>query len=431
MKKLVQTLCTLILLLIASCTEPYALQTDAFENVIVIEATITNELKRQEIKVSRSIPLEQTSQKFEAGAIVYIKDNLGNQYNFSQNNSTYLSDNAFTPVSGRTYQLFVTTQEGKSYTSTPEALTKVSPLQELLSEVVIKEGVKGVQIVAKSFDQTNTAKYYRYEYEETYKVIAPRWVSVKANAFNFPDPPNTSGAVTGAVEIVNRTEEARVCYSSKKSSSIILANTSNLSEDRVNLPVRFISNKDYIIMNRYSILVKQYVENLASYTYHQTLKKLSNSDNILSPTQPGFISTNLSSVSNRNEKVMGYFSVNSYSEKRVFFNFQDLFPTDQIPEYPYNCPFPIPDPPPGLSLNPEYEFLYCFDSGPDSGCSGRIILSSLISKRNVYFSGYNGIGTIPSSNGFGGIIPILVLYPIQCGDCTSFSNNIRPSFWID
>ena len=423
MKKII-SIVAFIILLTTSCTEPYALQTDAFEDVIVIEATITNELKKQEIKISKSIPLEQTSPKFEAGATVYLKDNLGNQYNFSESNESYFSDAVFQAVPNTTYQLFVTTKLGKSYTSSPETLTTVSPLQEVVPEVVVKEGAKGVQIVAKSFDPTNTSKYYRYEYEETYKVIAPLWLNVRAKATPF----NPLGEIIpGTIELIPRTEEARICYSSKKNTNIILSNTSQLSEDRVAFPIRFISNKDYIIMHRYSILVKQYVQNLASHTYYQTLKKISNTNNLLSQNQPGLIASNIKATSNINEKVLGYFSVNSYSEKRIFFNFQEIFTNDAFPKYPYYCPDPIPPPPPGLDLNPEYEFIYCF--GRD--CGGPKIFESILQKKSVYYSGYDLPGTWPYGGPLSPPPPKIIMYPIQCGDCTSFSNNIKPSFWID
>jgi Domain of unknown function (DUF4249) len=421
MKKLLFLIIPIILCI--KCTEPYALQTNNFEDVIVIEATLTNEFKQHEIKISKSFKLEENNPKFESGAIVYIKDNLGNQYNFSQTANAYKSDIAFQAISNRSYQLFVTTQAGKSYTSRPETLTTVSPLQELVPEVIVKEGVKGVQLVAKSFDPTKTSKYYRYEYEETYKVIAPRWINLKANAVRFT---NSTSFIPGFIELIPRTEEAKVCYSTKNSTDIILTGTADLSEDKVSFPVRFISNLNYIIMNRYSILVKQYVENLTSYSYYQTLKKISNSENLLSPNQPGFIPSNIISNTNNNEKVIGFFSVSSFSEKRIFFNFEDLFPTDTRPEYPYKCPYPIPIIP-DLPLNPEYEYIYCF-GGPD--CNGNIVFNNIISKKNVYYEGYTGIGTIPSGGPLS-TAPTLTLYPIQCGDCTSFSNNIRPSFWID
>ncbi|MCV9926684.1 DUF4249 domain-containing protein [Flavobacterium sp. LS1R49] len=82
-----------------------------------------------------------------------------------------------------------------------------------------------------------------------------------------------------------------------------------LKEDCVTLPIRFISDKDYITTNRYSILVKQYVENLEAYTFHKTIKEIASSSSILSPKQPGLVNGNLKCISNADEKVIVFFDV--------------------------------------------------------------------------------------------------------------------------
>ncbi len=41
-----------------SCTEPYSLNSEYFEENMVIEATITNRLEKQQIKISKSYPLD-------------------------------------------------------------------------------------------------------------------------------------------------------------------------------------------------------------------------------------------------------------------------------------------------------------------------------------------------------------------------------------
>ncbi|WP_395047280.1 DUF4249 domain-containing protein [Flavobacterium sp.] len=405
-----------LLFCVASCTEPYALQTNTFEDAIVVEATITNEFKKQEIKLSRTYRLEDNGPEFEAGATVYVKDDLGNQYNFEENNGKYRSISEFQAVANRNYQLYITTNDGKSYSSSNEKLTTDTPIQDLVPEVTTKDGVRGVQISVNSFDPSNTSKYYRYEYEETYKVIAPRWVNTKAVLTSLPPGSNMPGEIT----LEPRTTEARICFSTKKSDNIILTKTNDLSEDRVNFPIRFISSSNYIIMHRYSILVKQYVQNLAAYTFYQTLKEISSSESILTQSQPGYFSGNVKSTTNPNEKVIGFFDVSTFSEKRLFFNFSDVLPNDPLPSYPYNCPVNI-----AADQRNQYFFQYCV-AAPPTNCKGQLIFILLSMGQSIYYGGYPQYGVIPSN----GSITIQI-YPIQCGDCTSFSNNIRPSFWID
>lgn len=409
MKKIFLTplILAVIIMSLVGCTEPYALQTSNFEDAIVIEATITNQFKKQEIKLSRSYHLEANEPVFESGATVYIKDDLGNRYDFQENNGKYISTSEFQAIPNRNYQLHITTNNGKSYSSSNERLTTVNEIQNLTTSVKTIEGVHGVEIKVNSFDPTNTSKYYRYEYDETYKIIAPQWRELEAFANYFPPGSNPPGEIL----LQARTAEARICFSTEKSNDIILTNTNNLQEDRVNYPIRFISSSNHILRDRYSILVKQYVQNLEAYTFYEILKKTYDSGSILSQNQPGYFLGNVKSENNSNEKVIGYFDVSSYSEKRIFFNFNDIFPREELPKYPYNCPDVTAE------NEKEFVFTFCFNIR-DQNCKGDLILKWIYNRNYIYGGNY--------------ISPLeYILYNMECGDCRSFSNNIRPSFWID
>ncbi len=379
---------SLCFFILNSCTEPYALQTNTYQEVLVVEATITNEFKNQEITLSVTTPLEVTQQIFVKGAEVIVSDNQGNKYNFVEIDNKYISKNAFQAFPDRDYKLIINTKNGQSYESTTETLSAVNPLKDVTATVETKDSVRGVAIHVDSFDPTGEAKYYRYEYEETYKIIAPKWVNQKTIVLSettlgiIPNPPDT-----------------KVCYSSDKNTDILLANTSSLTEDKLHYLVRFISDQNYIISHRYSILVHQYIENLASYNYYATLRKISGSGSILSPIQPGFVEGNLKSIDNPNEKVVGYFDVASVSSKRIYFNYDDLFPFEPLPPYYTNCDEDI--------------YPLCFAIPP---CRGNALIQDV------------GLGKL-SYQYNEGILYHMVLAP--CGDCTSFSSNIKPLFWED
>ena len=117
-----------------SCTEPYQMKTNTFEDALVVEATITNELKKQQIKVSRTYRFEENGPTFESGAIVYITDDTGNQYDFSEQNGIYESNQEFQAIPGKEYQLFIVTDDGKEYTSTVQKLTTINEIQNVISK---------------------------------------------------------------------------------------------------------------------------------------------------------------------------------------------------------------------------------------------------------------------------------------------------------
>lgn len=378
----------MICFFVNGCTETYPLLTNTYEEAIVVEANLTNELKIQQIKITKTARFEDKSIQAESGAQVTVKDNQNNQYLFEENSGVYVSQTAFQILPNRQYTLEIKTKDGKVYESSPETLPAVSPIQSIVPTVVTnKDNQTGVQINVNSYDPARTSKYYRFEYEESYKIIAPRWSLSKLE-------------VTGpqSVQLVPNSSNTRTCYAEKNSTDIILLNTNDLSEDRVNLPIRFIEEDNYIIGHRYSILVRQYVENLAAYTFHKTMRDIAGSGSILSPKQPGVLSGNIKCISDSDTKVIGFFDVTSVSEQRIFFNYNDLFPGKPAPYF--NTCEDIP-------------FLFCF-AGED--CSGESMIYNVEQNLMTY-----------SSNA--GINYILV--DVVCGDCTSFSSNVKPSFWID
>jgi hypothetical protein len=381
----------LLCLALDSCTEPYALQTNSYEEALVVEATITNELKNQEIKISKTFRLEENGPEFETGATVSIEDNAGNTYEFKEKEEMYVSTKPFQATPEREYNLNITTKDGKTYTTKKEILTPITQIENLSTNVITKDNVNGVQISVSSFDPSGKSKFYRYEYEETYRIITPRQRQeliflVKYHLEGIPNKPNVD-----------------TCYGSNKSMDIHLTNTLGLVEDRVNYPIRFISDQDPIIRNRYSIMIRQYTQNTEAYTYCQTLKKTAGSDNLLSQIQPGFFYGNVKCTTNPNEKVVGYFEVSSVSEKRLFFNFKDLFPNNDTPPFFYDCTIK--------------QFEMCLYEGA-SNCDTDQILSLTSGNKWVI------TGTIPYS-------PTVFVAPYPCVDCTLFSSNKKPSFWKD
>ncbi|WP_338841463.1 DUF4249 domain-containing protein [Flavobacterium ginsenosidimutans] len=379
-------------LVLNSCTEQYAFKNGDFESALVVEGTITNEFKNQVIRLSQVFQLEETGPKFESGANVYLLDDQGTEYQFEEQDTVYTSITPFKAEPGKKYQLKITTKEGKSYSSDQQTLTTETKIDNVTATVETVNGQRGVQINVNGYDPTNTSKYYRYEYTETYKIIAPMW--------DFRQT-TTNGT---SIFISPRTKETKTCYSTKKSDEIIVNSTNSLSEDRVHFPVRFISDQNYIISHRYTIFVKQYIQNLAAYTFYKTLRDLSSSGGVLSPKQPGFFYGNIKSDENPDEKVIGFFEVSAVSSERIYFNYADLFPNEPLPPYyESNCDI--------------QEFKNCDDS-ENPECKGAILRSRI----NTYTLAHYSANEAQS---------LYYMVNTPCGDCTTFSSNIVPSFWID
>ena len=176
MKPITYLVFGLILLLSFSCVEEidFATNTETFESALVVEATITNEYKQQQVRLSRTYMFEEEVPNPEVGAQVTIIAN-GEQFAFAEvENGVYLSTSQFAAQPNVDYQLKITTSNNRTYASKPTQLTAVTQIDNLYAERIINDlGEDGVAIYVDSFDPTSNARFYRYEYEETYKIQAP------------------------------------------------------------------------------------------------------------------------------------------------------------------------------------------------------------------------------------------------------------------
>ena len=389
----------MILSFIYSCTEEINFETESFESALVIEVTITNEMKFQEVILSRTFAFEEDGPNPEINAEVSIESDNG-EFNFQEiGDGMYVSINEFKAQTNINYTLKVTTSNGRHYSSTPIQLTQSTQIDQLYAVRETDDlGVNGMAIYIDSFDPTNNSKFYRYEYEETYKIIAPTWVSediIVVDRF-FPC----------TVNLVPKIQEEEICYNTVKSVTINQANTNASTEDRVTRHlVRFIESENFILSHRYSILVKQFVQSQQAYRYYETLNNFTEEGSIFTQIQPGFINGNVFSVNNPIEKVIGFFDVSTVTSERIFFNYIDFYFDEALPPFPVNC---IPT-----------EHLQFRPSDPPS-CGS--LITELLRDRVVYHHGAS-IQADGSTTG-----PFYMVLR-QCGDCTTLGNNVAPDFW--
>jgi hypothetical protein len=295
--------------------------------------------------------------------------------------------------------LLVTTNDSRAYQSPKVQLTNEIEIGDIYAKREFNSlGTEILTINVDSFDPTRQSNYYRYEYEETYKIIAPNWVPE-----DFILVEDEDGNISPYPEFTPRPVEQRECYNTVLSNSIIQTSTTDLSEDRVaGFAVRSIPRDDAVISYRYSILVKQYVQSLEAFTYYDVLSQLSGSGNILSQIQPGFIRSNIVSLESRDEKVLGFFQVSSVSEKRIFVNYDELFPGEPLPPYFIECGRGAP-----LLVSP--------------GIPPTYPLLDAIEANLVKF--------LEENMNQGQLQGPYITVPRACGDCTVLGTSEPPEFW--
>ena len=395
---------SIALLFLSSCVEEIDFEIETFESALVIEATITNEEKQQVILLSRTFQTEDDGPPPERNASVNILA-AGNSFAFEElEPGRYVSTAPFSAQSSTDYILNITTSNGRTYSSSPTVLGQTTQIDAIYAvRETTDEDINGMSIYVDSFDPTGNSKYYRYSYEETYKIIAPRWV---------PEDLVILDEITCAVDLrPMRPQEERVCYNTVPSITINQISTNSLTEDRVTRHlVRFINSEDFIISWRYTILVNQYIQSREAYAYFETLNNLASDGSLFSQIQPGFFEGNVSSETNPNEKVIGFFDVSSVSSQRLYFNYEDFYPDEPQPPLDYSC---------------QYFGLAQFTA---SGACGELI-SGLLRDNVVYYSGASKVLDIETNE-------LVTIGPFNmvlraCGDCTALGNNVVPDFWVD
>lgn len=371
-------------------------ETDQFENYLVVEATLTDQEISQEISLSRTYSLEDNVVPPESNADVKVTDSNGVEYSFEElSPGQYRSAEIFAAQPNINYTLTIRTQNGNLYESREMLLTSVNPIDELFFERDFNEnGQEGVSVFVNNYDPLGQSNFYRFKYEESYKVIAPLWTSL-----DLID--NLAAGVASydeRFEFIPRSTDELICYKTNVSNSIIITNTKDLIEDRLNnFRVLFLNRNDFKIAHRYSILLTQFIQSAEAYTFYQFLSEISESENLLSETQPGFLSGNITSLSNTEEKVIGFFEVVSADTQRIYFNYEDLFSNELLPPYPIQCGIenfyaPLFDQIDEALASRDYKF-YLNNDEPEE-------------LEGPYF-----------------------LVPAPCGDCTFYGDSSPPVWW--
>jgi len=377
------------ILFLLCCTEPFQPENSGgYESALVVDAKITNEFRKQEVFLSRALRLEADTPRPERNAQVQMIDDQGNTIRFEEASpGSYVSETAFAALPRREYRLQVVTRDTKVYESLPAELPAKNPIDSLYAERIINDdGQDGMAIFVDAYNPEGDSRYYHYDFEETYKIIAPLW----RNRRLIIGP--AGGLILGPQE-----REERVCYTTDTSHKLILTNTHTLNEDRIKrFMVRFINRDNYIISHRYSILVKQYILTAGAYNFYETLSTFSSSESLLSESQPGFFNGNIVYVDSPTEKVLGYFTIATVSSKRIFFDYTSFFPGEALPPYVNDCRVYAPSPRDLGFLFLQNQIRYISNNDqPEPG-------------EGPYF-----------------------IVPRVCGDCTVLGDLEPPDFWVE
>jgi len=370
-----------IILLFTNCVTEFDPPSKGYENLLVVEAFLSDGEEPFEVKLSRSIPIDTSAFIPERGASISLSEETGEVHNLVESLSPgiYQFPGVINAQIGKSYQLHIQTNDGNQYESSSVTMRDTPEIDSVTYRYEEKPtaDLKGVQIYVNTHDDQNKTWYYRWEWDETWDFYTPY----------------RSDHVYENGQILLREENINHCWKSGSSTSIDVATSKNLTEDVISkYPLLYVSTNTDQLGITYSINVKQYALNEESYNYWTELQKVTESLGTLFDPQPATVLGNIYNVNDDAEVVLGFFDASTVTEQRIFIKRSDL--------------------PPIRTAN---YYSYCIDSTVNFNQIEEMITAG-------YMLAYETLSD------FGPFMVYVMSYPV-CIDCTFAGTNVKPDFW--
>ena len=169
-----------------------------------------------------------------------------------------------------------------------------------------------VTVYVNAHDPANNTLYYRWTFTEAWQYESTYYSEwgVANNLIYHRD---------------SLTQQIHECWMTTYSTDILLGSSVALSQDVISqAPLTKLARADRKLNIRYSILVNQYALTAPAYTYWQIIQKNTQQLGSLFDEQPSQLMGNLHSITNPNEPVIGYMTVTSQQQARIFIDNKDL-----------------------------------------------------------------------------------------------------------
>jgi len=292
---------------LVSCVEEYEPQITGENNMLIIEAMMTDKNEPYEVSLTRSIKLNDFDEIiYEKNAVVVISDQNGNSSTLTEVSDGKYQSNPSELIGelGISYTLTIYTEDGKIFESDPVTLIDVVDIDSVFItyreeyNYEINRMEKGIDINVSTKEWTEDEEYLlKWDFIETSKLVP------KYSVMSRPEiPPN------------------RPCYNIEKNNEIITDNTAAYTTNKITKK-RIVSfndddTKPYF---GYSILVRQVALNEAVYQFWEMLEENIEENGDLFDKIPFNPVSNINCVNDEKTKVFGYFNASRVSEQRFSF----------------------------------------------------------------------------------------------------------------
>jgi len=370
-----------LILLFSNCVEEFNPEAQGYENLLVVDAFLSDSDESFTVTLSRSFPIDTTQFIPESGAFVSLSSESGETHNLQETGSpgNYQTNGNIMTQVGQSYKLSIQTQNGNQYESSEVTMRKTPEIDSITFRYEEKTtaGLQGMQVYANTHDPANNTWYYRWEWDESWEFSMPY------DSYLYWEDDM----------IILRDERIYRCWKYDSSTSIDISSSKSLTEDRISdFPLIYVTTQTDRLERKYSLLVKQYGLSEESYNYWKELQNVTENLGTLFDPQPSIIYGNIININDPNEIVLGYFDASTVSEQRIFISRKQLPPGTRIPNF----------------------FSHCIDSI----VSGGEIPAMVEDRWQLVTETINEAG-----------FPAYLMSTVPCIDCRLFGSNIKPDYW--
>lgn len=374
----------IILILAVSCREPFEPEIEPTdEKVLVVEGYLDTEGIPSILKLSytRNINSQEGFAQSFPEANVFLESESGNQFSLTPLDSGRF-EFAQDISEQENYRLRIFTNDGNSYSS--ELLKPI--LTPEIIDVGFERNENGIEVYLTTKGDEN-ADDFLWTYQETY-AFRPKFPT----AYRYDPDLKT-------VVLATDENKTNLCYRDQLSSDLILETSSRFEDQFVfRQSIAQIPTGDERLTVRYSILISQKALDKNASEFWEVMRK--NTDDlgsIFSPL-PSNIGGNIKNDQNPDAPVVGFVSLGTVKQERLWIDFRDVIPWTKldVPDY-FGC---IVEP--DTILIKDYEV--AFKSG------GYMPAVPIFCD-----TCYDPIGFQKAER--------------RCVDCTLRGSNVKPDFW--
>jgi hypothetical protein len=376
----------MLMISIMGCKKPYNPSVIANNTgYLVVEGVINSGTDSTFIKLSKTGNLSGVATANPVlQASVTVESDQNNNYPLTELGNGKYGAAGLNLNSIHNYRLNIQTADGQQYQSDFEPVIITPPIDSVGFTVQ----ANGLQLYVNTHDPNNKINYYRWDYKETWQFHAEYESEFVSNGTAIVYRPPAQG-IYG-------------CFGNDTSSTIVIGSSAKLKQAVIyQNPLTQIASTSEKIETKYSILVNQYALTGDAYNFWVNLKLNTEQLGSIFDPQPSANNGNMHCVTNPSEPVIGYISVCTVQQKRIFISNAQL-PQTWVPTYPYSC-----------TLNTA---LYC----AGAGCTNQVAIYLIPP----------GSADIPITSVTDG--PAILGFTnssAECVDCTIRGTTTPPAFW--